>query len=244
MIIPSFDETFQICDAIGEAAVEARLKTGGFANETAAHEWLLQRQKETDDKRIRREMKNTQWALVASWVLVGISLLTAIWQKDESRKQREVMQAQLEQQKKDSQAQREDSKALLAVQMSVEMDKQFDSPEMRSARKRLATQLLNKKRVREDRLLDFFETLAMYTSQGRIDKDTVYQSYSYWVERYFPALQSEIKKTRQQERDSTFYEGFEDLYKDMMANDKKDGLPVPDQKEVQRFLKEEAELLK
>jgi hypothetical protein len=43
------------------------------------------------------------------------------------------------------------------VQISIEHDKQFDSPEMRHARRNLASQLLNKKEVIESRVNDFFD---------------------------------------------------------------------------------------
>lgn len=243
MKMRSDEEILKKCDEIGEAAVEAGLKTGLFQdNPTPAHEWLIHRQRESEHQRMKREMRNTRWALYASWVLVGISLLAALWQKDDAREQREIMREQLEQQRKDSQAQRDDAKTLLSVQISVEMDKQFDSTEMRQARRRLAAQLLNKQEVTEARVIDFFDKLAMYTHQDLIDQDIVSQSYSYWLERYWPAIKISIEEFRKQENDAGFYQDVEELYVDMVADDTKEGLRVPSKNEIQRFLREEATL--
>jgi hypothetical protein len=244
VIIPSDEETFQECEAIGEAAVEARLKTRSFVNSTAAHEWLIKRQRESEHRRSRQEMRNTQWALIASWIAVAISLTAVFSQMYIAQKQRELMKEQLEQQRKDSRAQLDNAKTLLSAQISVEMDKQFDSPEMRQARRRLASELLSKKEVTETRLFDFFDKVAMYTHQHLVDQTLVYQSYSYWLERYYPKIKPSINELRKQEHDSGYYQDAEELYNEMLADDKKQGNPIPSKTEILRFLKEEAELPK
>lgn len=242
----SNEEIWEECDKHDDAWIEARLKVGEFNdNPAAAHEWLIKRQHASNDRRMQREMRHTRWALGASWVLVVISLMAAVWQKNDAEEQREIMKAQLEQQQKDSAAQLKNAKELLDVQISVEMDKQFDSPEMRLARKRLATELLHHRKVTETRLFDFFDKVAMYTHNHLVDRDIVHQSYSYWLERYWPAMKaSYVENFRKEEKDSGYYEDTEELYKEMLTEDKQEGLPSPSQKEIQRFLKEEAELPK
>jgi hypothetical protein len=244
VIFPSDEETFQECDAIGEAAVEARLKTKSFSNATAAHEWLLRRQRETDNKRSRLEMRNTRMALMASWIAVAISLTAVFSQIYIAQKQREMMREQLEQQRNDSRAQLDNAKTLLSAQISVEMDKQFDSIEMRQARRRLASELLNKKEVTETRLFDFFDKVGMYTHQHLVDHNLIYQSYSYWLERYYPAIKASVDELRAQEHDPGYYQDAEELYNEMLADDKKQGVPTPSKDEILRFLKEEVELPK
>jgi hypothetical protein len=261
MRIRTDEEVLKECDKLDEPAVEARLKTGYFAdNPTPAYEWLIQRRTDSEHRRRQQEIKNIQLTAYASWalaivtlVLVGITFLGIWWQKVENREQREhakeQLGQQLEQQRKDSQAQRDDAKALLSVQISVEMDKQFDSPEMRNARRRLAAELLSNKEVTETRLLDFFDKVAMYTHQDLIDQHIVYSSYSYWLERYWPAIKTSIKEFRKLENDSGFYQDTEELYGEMLADDAKElGKSVdqvaPSKSQIHRFLVEEATLPK
>lgn len=145
--------------------------------------------------------------------------------------------------------QRDDAQSLLDVQISIELDKQFDSPEMRHARRSLASQLLNKKEVTESRVNDFFDKLGMYTHLKRINKDIAYQSYSYWVERYWPAIKASIEEFRKLENDPGYYQDYEELYGEMLTGDAKElGKSVdqvaPSKSEIHRFLVEEATLSK
>lgn len=218
---------------IGEAAVEARVAEGEFAPpvNVIAREWLNQRrmqretiQREAELRYIRRTAQ-ASWALaLVTLVLVGITFLGFQWQKEDNLEQRD------------------NAKALLGIQISNEIDKQFDSPEMRKARIRLAKQLLNNKEVTEFRVLDFFDKLAMYTHQEVIDEGIADQSYSYWVLRYWPAIKTTIEEFRKQEKDPSFYTDVEELYGDMLDKATKDGVATPNKEEILRFLKEEATL--
>lgn len=242
------EEVLKECDGLGEAAVEAGLKTGHFSdNSGPAHEWLIQRRLKSESRRIQQEIGYTRNAVYASWFLVVITFGGVWLQNKDARDQHELAKTQLELQRKDNQAQRDDARALLAVQISVELDRQFDSPDMRQTRRRLSTQLLNNKIVSENRVQDFFDKIGIYKHQGRIDKKTVYSSYSYWVKRYWLALQRSIEERRQLENDPDYYSDFEDLYKEMLATDvegtkKSADLAVPSQREIRRFLMEEATL--
>lgn len=178
---------------------------------------------------------------------MALTFVGVFFQVAENREQRKQMIEQIEQQRNDSDAQRNDARNLLAVQISVELDKQFDSLEMRQARRRIATQLLQHKEVTETRLLDFLDKVGMYSHQGRIDQDTIYSSYSYWVERYWPALRDVyIKEFRKDQNDREYYKDFEELYEKMVASNVKDsGKAVKlGKSEIDRFLKEEATLPK
>lgn len=219
---------------IGEAAVEARIAEGTFVPpvNVIAREWLNQRrmqretiQRETELRYIRRTA-HASWALAIITIIIAGITFWGIW------------------------SQKEDARTLLSAQISVEMDKQFDSPEMRRARRSLAAELLlGKKELTETRLLDFFDKVAMYTHQDLIDQDIAYSSYSYWVERYWPAVKSNISEFRKQENESGYYEDFEELNGEMLADDAKDsGKSVdqvtPSKSEIHRFLVEEKTLPK
>lgn len=54
----------------------------------------------------------------------------------------------------------------------------LDAPDMRRPRRQFAKELLSGRSVNEERVLDFFETLALYRRHDRIDVDTVYSSFS------------------------------------------------------------------
>ena len=226
MIIPSDEETFKQCDELGEAAVEAGLKTECFVNSTAAYRWLIQHQRKAEQQRMQQEMRNTRRALYASWIMVAITFLGIWWQKQDAHEQRE------------------EAKALLEVQISSELENKFDSDGMRKARSLLASQLLKKNAITEFRVIDFFDSVAMYTHRHRIDREITYQNYSYWIKRYWPALKPHIEVFRKEQKDPAYYDDFESLYQDILEEDKKDGIVMPDEKEIQRFLQEESTLPK
>lgn len=220
MLLRTDEEVLQECEKLGDAGVEARLAEGYFSDNPApAREWLNQR-------RMQREMRNTRNALYASWVLVAITFLGIWFQKQDAREQRE------------------EAKALLEVQISSELENKFDSDGMRKARSRLASQLVKKKEITEFRVIDFFDSVAMYTHRHRLDREITYQHYSYWIKRYWPAIRPHIEAFRKEQKDPAYYDDLEELYRDMLAEDKKDGIAAPDDQEIQRFLQEEATLPK
>ena len=144
--------------------------------------------------------------------------------------------------------QRNDARDLLQSQIAAELDKEFDSAEIRRARRSLASQLLHKNvDVSDYRVLDFFEKVGTYASQRRIDDNTVYESFSYYLERYWLASQGPIREFRKSERDETYYAGFEGLYNSTLSNDAKrhhraSTQVAPSDSEVKSFLEDEAAL--
>ena len=248
------EEILQECERLGEAGVVAALESNDFAdNIRPAILWLAQHRleserlrrnedREAEHKRHQETMKYTRRTGGVSLIAVVVAFLSLVYQQIDGLEQRKITQKQYNEQQNDAQQQREDAKALLAVQMSVELDKQFDSSDMRKARKRLAFQLLNHKEVSLSGVTDFFDKLAMYKHRNVIDDDLVYQSFSYWILRYWPALKISIESFRNLENDPQYYQDFEELYKDMLADDAKDGLTKISKKEIRRFLEEEASL--
>ena len=168
---------------------------------------------------------------VASWVAVG----AAIW----------GVQAQRE----DARAQRQDARELLHAQIGAELDKQFDSTEMRKARKAFAKELLKHagRLPNEDRVLSFFDKVGTYARLNRIDDETTYTAFSYYAERYWAAAKPGIDAFRKQENDPGYYGDFETLNSKMLQDDAEDrhrtvAEVTPSRREVDRFLREEADL--
>jgi len=236
MLFTDANEVIKECKKLGYTAVLARLNSEYFGGwNQVANEWVLQYGEVEEEKRHLQILHSAQWTAYASWALALVTLVLAggtIW----------IGHMQLQDARETREQQSKDAKALLEVQISVELDKQFDSPEMRKARIRLSKQLLKNGEVTETRVQDFFDKIGMYERQGRIDQDTVYASFSYWIERYWPELETSIGEIRKLENDPGYYGEFEGLYKKILAVDAKDGLAAPSKKERKRFLSEEATL--
>lgn len=167
-----------------------------------------------------------QWTIVmaiASWLGVAVAIWS-VWQL------------------------RIDLREVVNATISVELDKEFDSSEMRQARRALATELLGGKRdLSETNVLDFFEKVAIYQRLNRIDVYTADSSFSYFVERYWIASQGFIENFRKQQNDNAFFEDFERLNTDILGREAKAkhrqiSQVTPTQSEVERFLHEEAAL--
>jgi hypothetical protein len=146
------------------------------------------------------------------------------------------------------QAQHEDARQLLRTQIAVELDKEFDSAEMRRARRSLASQLLAKNGdVSEYRVFDFFEKVAAYWDDERIDDDTVYDAFSHYTVRYWLSSRDIVKTFRKTEGDDAYYAGFEDLADWMLkteaeARHKKVAEVTPSASRIEGFLRDEAAL--
>ena len=162
------------------------------------------------------------WVL-ASWVAIGMTLYAV-------------------------NAQRQNARKLLQTQIAVELDKQFDSAEMRRARRSLAAQLLAKNgEVSDYRVFDFFEKIAAYDAEDRIDDETVYDEFSYYTVRYWLASQDTIKSYRKEEGDDAYYHRFEELSGRMLSHEaevhkKKVADITPSASKIESFLRDEAAL--
>ena len=241
-------EMLEEFEKLGEHALEAKLKTQSrnlppdYVRK--ATEWLLERQADSAHQRDQEVRKREEKVLIsvqttakATWVLaiativlVLVTIFVVIVASDDARENREQ--------------QSKDQKELLRAQVAIELDKEFDSLEMRQARRRLAKQLLNKTEITEDRVPDFFDKLGFYMHQGRIDEETVYYEFSGMVEMYWPALKQSILDSRHADNASEEDSHFEKLYSEMLARDKAgpDHFTGASPQEVKDFLISERDL--
>lgn len=143
---------------------------------------------------------------------------------------------------------RADLREVVSATISFNLDKEFDSDEIRRARREMAKELLaGKANLAEMRVLDFFEKVATYQRLDRVDAYTVGSSFSYFVERYWIASKGFIANFRKSQNDDAFFADFERLNGDMLARDaeekhRKISQVTPPPAEVQRFLREESTL--
>ena len=169
----------------------------------------------------------TSWwtivAVLASWVGIGLTLYAI-------------------------NVQRQNARMLLQTQIAVELDKQFDSAQMRRARRALAAQLLAKNgEVSDYRVFDFFEKIAAYDAEDRIDDETVYDEFSYYTVRYWLASEDTIKSYRKEEGDDAYYHRFEELSRRILSHEaeshkKKVADVIPSASQIVSFLRDEAAL--
>ncbi len=64
-------------------------------------------------------------------------------------------------------------------------------------------------------LINFFEDLGLYVQEKVLSKAIVWDSYSYYIERYWPMLEAAIKERQASNGDLTIGERFKNLHSDM-----------------------------
>jgi len=144
--------------------------------------------------------------------------------------------------------QRDDARQLLQAQVAIELNREFDSREMRHARHLLAVELLTRSAGAADyRVFDFFDKVASYQREQRVDGVTMYEGFSYYTVRYWLASRDVVNGLRQGRGDDTYHAGFEDLSNWMLSHEagvrgKTVNDVTPSAREVDRFLHEEAAL--
>lgn len=144
-----------------------------------------------------------------------------------------------------------DAREMVRVQIGLEMTKRFDSPEMRRNRRALAKAFIHHPASvasTDWRVFDFFETLAEYRAQHRIDEETVRTNFYYYLVYYWTLGESEIKEYRKEENDPNLYRDFENLTEELMRSEAKyRDIPVdrlrPNTARVSAFLKDEMTLM-
>lgn len=149
----------------------------------------------------REDIKWTIVIAVATW----IGVFAAIWSVNEQRQ--------------DAASESRDVHEALNAVIGDELDNTFDATEMRRARRTLAKELLAKQPISDWRVIDFMDKVGMYQRLGRIDRETAYSSFSYYIERYWELCHDQIKAFRNQEDDDSYYTDFEDIDNSMLLSD-------------------------
>jgi hypothetical protein len=111
-----------------------------------------------------------------------------------------------------AQAQHQDSRELLQVQVGAVLDEEFNSRALRHERGRLALAIHRKEPPDDYRVLQFFDKVGMYMHQGRVDEDTLYEQFSRPVEYYWSASEHYVQGLRKSRHDDLLFANFEELY--------------------------------
>lgn len=147
-----------------------------------------------------------------------------------------------------------DTHLSLGVQLLRELERDFDSKEMRKNRSALAKLYVKQKLGKplpgssfgdHSELFDFFATIGLLLKRGVLDVEFVWTSFYYWVIRHWEISDQDIQAWRKQEEDPTYWEECEYLYQRLARYDaKRRGVPVQRQtpEELKRFIKEQSDL--
>jgi len=146
------------------------------------------------------------------------------------------------------------SRQSISVDVLLRLDAHFNSPDMKTIRSNAAAFLLKYQfgqhhvlpignRIALESLLDFFEGIASLSlRKGTPDPESVWCFFFPWIERYCWAAERFIKET--QKNDPLRWQDLIWLHKQLEKIERKyrpDYKP-PDEDQLRRFLKDEAEL--
>lgn len=108
------------------------------------------------------------------------------------------------------------------VNLITKFEEQFSDQTMLEARKLAAGKYLARNCTDEiDVILDFFETIGMFVRRGVVDKELVWNSFSYWILRYHALSRAHIRERRKEEDDATGWQEFIFLVKCMKKIEQK-----------------------
>jgi hypothetical protein len=124
----------------------------------------------------------------------------------------------------------------------LEMEKRFDGPEMKRARKNLAVQLnpyepKNMDKI-DETVMDMFDDMGSLYRRNFIDRELT-ESFSYHVTRWWKACEPYITDIRKQPGGKDSFKDFEDFAKEMR---KKEDQPVTEA-DMKAFLEDEKRLV-
>jgi hypothetical protein len=130
----------------------------------------------------------------------------------------------------------------IGVKTWLELERRFDSEEMKRARKRFAQQLKTYSVTKHDKIsetvLNFFESVGIAYKEGYLNKKLADSSFSFHAVRYWEAAKAYVDQEQKRHgNDATLFEDFKDMANLMRLPDEK-----LDDVEIQRFLEDEIRL--
>ena len=137
---------------------------------------------------------------------------------------------------------RQSSIRQIGVQTWLELERRFDSDDIRNARKGLAFSLASYKPENHDdvseEFLDILESISTVYNLGLLNKELAVSSFSYYAARWWIFAEPYIKEERRRQGDDqTLFAEFENFAKAMRVHDEK-----IDDADMQKFVKNEMHL--
>lgn len=124
----------------------------------------------------------------------------------------------------------------MGVDILLKMNDKFHSEIMVNYRKIAAQALMDKSEIYVgiDTVLDFFEGIGFLLRKGAINKEMVYNEFSYWSVYYWEACKEYIEETWRLDR--SYWPNYKYLVKEMSKMNEFFGSPHPTEKEIKQFL--------
>ena len=111
----------------------------------------------------------------------------------------------------------------LGVRTWLYVDPQFNSKELRLARKKLAQQLdpydPRKRAQIDDDVLNFFESVGALYKRNLLNKELAASSFSYWAIRWWEVAKAYVADERRAEHNESIYSDFEAFAKAMRKDE-------------------------
>jgi hypothetical protein len=104
------------------------------------------------------------------------------------------------------------------------LNERWTSPGMVSQRQKICQTYLKGERVLTlgmQNVFTFFAELGLYAKKGWVPRQVIWDTYSYHIECYWDMCSQEVSNRRTHLNDSSVFENFDQLVKDMRAINKK-----------------------
>ena len=86
-----------------------------------------------------------------------------------------------------------------SVDLLFRLENDFFGPAKREQRARAARDLMKREPLEAEPILDFFETMGLLLRRKALDREMVAHTFSYWIERYYAALQPYIEERQRRD---------------------------------------------
>jgi hypothetical protein len=122
------------------------------------------------------------------------------------------------------------------------MQEKWNADTMQRMRLKICTDWKNNKKNFDgvcEFVAEFFEELATFVKIGAISKEVMWDVQSWNVECYWFMFADDIYRLRAEYKDESFYSGFEQLFDDIAQINKKLGVPMKCDNDVNDFINRE-----
>jgi hypothetical protein len=148
------------------------------------------------------------WTMMQFWVYL-FTLIAIIVQVRKQNMQIGIQNSQLELQNSQLALQTNqlvDQSNINVVIILNSLNEQWWSTRMRRARKKVCENYKSTSiNVEEEAVLSFFENMALYTNRNMINPEFIWETYSYYIERYWLVLKDNVESF--QKNDPTYFDG-------------------------------------
>jgi hypothetical protein len=158
------------------------------------------------------------WTALGTWALVIVTVSSVIITYFLARQQIALLSKQINEQiiasNKQMKVQTDISREQMKIEIQLNLIGKFDSAALKSARSRLAKQMLEgvaHDEIQED-VIEFFEDVGTFLRRDYLDKELVWDDFSFFAIRWWNSLKDYILVERKRQNDDqTIFGDFEKL---------------------------------